>query len=402
MGKLGPRPLRGCGALASAAWRNGTLVTERCSHTAHASIFRQHVAVALAVASLFVAGCTHDQPVVPTVPEFQVSDLEAELNGPDALQVLPLYTYDGSGQTVHPDFVAPPAQWNPRLLYMVFTPYPGGTTRFENPSLYAGIDGVTWGAAPGAPMPLAKPQEGYLSDPDINYDPSTNELVLYYRQASKVDKIFMMRSSDGRTWSAPTVVLTGAFSSLLSPAVVRRSDGSWLMWTVNGAPGCKGQSTMADVRYSADGRSWSDPQPISVPLASNTYMWHIDVQWISQRQEYWALFPVKAPGTCVTTAVYLATSPDGVTWKREATPVVTAGAIPEFQSVVYRSTFSYNASTDDITFWFSGASVRGKRITWRTATQRRARSEVFGGLAGGTAPAMPVASRDLSAVFDPP
>lgn len=315
---------------------------------------------------------------------------------------MPLRTYDGSGQTVHPDFVSPPSQWNPRLLYMVVTPYPGGKTKYENPSLYAGVDGVTWGAAPGAPMPLAKPQQGYLSDPDISFDPVTNELVLYYRQASSVDKIFMIRSPDGRSWSNPVQVLTGASSSLVSPAVVRRGSGDWVMWTVNGAPGCHGGSASVDVRHSMNGQDWSDPEPVTIPLQRGKFVWHLDVQWISERQEYWALFPVKAAGTCVTTAVYLATSPDGVSWHTEATPVLTTGAIPEFRNVVYRSTFAYNPTADEVTFWFSGARVIGKHITWRTAIQRRSRSELFLAASANTALDIPVASRTLSATFDPP
>jgi len=330
-------------------------------------------------------------------------DLVAELSGPDALQLLPLRTYDGSGQTVHPDFVAPPLAWNPRLLYMVVTPYPGGTTKFENPSLYAGVDGVSWGAAPGAPMPLAKAQQGYLSDPDISYDPATNELVLYYRQASTVDKIFMIRSPDGRSWSAPVQVLTGTFSSLLSPAVVRRANGDWVMWTVNGAPGgCHGSATSVDVRYSTNGKDWTDPLPVEIPLSPGRFVWHIDVQWISERQEYWALFPVKAPGTCVTTAVFLATSPDGVNWRTESTPVIVADRIPEFRSVVYRSTFAYSAATDQVTFWFSGARVAGKHITWRTAVERRSRSALFGVTSFNVAKDIPVASRSVTSTFDPP
>jgi hypothetical protein len=285
---------------------------------------------------------------------------------------------------------------------MVVTPYPGGRTQYENPSLYAGVDGVTWGAAPGAPMPLAKPQQGHLSDPDILYDPVTNELVLYYRQASTVDKIFLIRSLDGRTWSDPVQVLTGAFSTLLSPAVVRRGPGDWLMWTVNGAPGCRGSSASVNVRHSMNGRDWSDAEPVLIPLQSGRFVWHVDVQWISQRQEYWALFPVKTPGTCVTTAVYLATSPDGVSWHTEPTPVLKAGAIPEFRSIVYRSTFAYNPVGDEVTFWFSGALAIGKHITWRSAIQQRSRSELFRAVSANMALDIPAASSVLSAVFDPP
>jgi len=328
-----------------------------------------------------------------------VVDIAAILNAPASLQLLPLSTYDGSGQSVHPDFVAPPSSFGHGLAFLVLTPYPGGTTKFENPSLYAGLDGVLWGAAPGAPMPLAKPQQGYLSDPDISYDAATNELVMYYRQASSVDKLFMITSPDGAAWSSPSLVLTSAFSTVLSPTIATRGDGDWRMWTVNGAPGCHGFSTSVAMRRSTDGRTWSDPERVDLPVLGGQFPWHLDVQWISSRNEYWALFPAKLPGTCATRAVYLATSPDGLTWTTLATPVLTAGAIPEFRDVVYRSTFAYDAARDEITFWFSGARRDGKRICWRTAVQRRSRSDVFGADAG-VAIAGP--GEELRAAFVPP
>lgn len=354
------------------------------------------------VACATLAACARDAVQPVEVPQFVETDATAALRGPEDVRVLPLTTYDGSGESVHPDFLAPPSSWGTRLVYLAVTPYPGGTTKFENPSLYAGVDGVTWGGAPGAPMPLAKPLRGYLSDPDLSYDPASKEIVLYYRQASSVDVIFMMRSADGRTWSTPQAVLSGNFSTVLSPSVVRRGPGDWLMWSVNGAPGCKGASTSVSVRRSMNGVDWTDPEPVTIPLGPKQFVWHLDVQWIDEMQEYWALFPVKTPGTCATTAIYLATSKDGLNWNTQPTPVITAGVIPEFRSVVYRSTFAYNAASDDITFWFSGARAVGKHITWRTAVQRRTRGDLFSAIGTASKLANPSVSAELTSTFDPP
>ena len=342
--------------------------------------------ICAAVSSVALAACSHDRVSAPVpVEEFREADAAALLSVPQELQALP-------------------AQWGHHLMYMVVTPYPSGTTKYENPSLYAGIDGVGWGAAPGAPMPLAKPTAGYLSDPDLSYNPETNDLMLYYRQASKVDDIFMIRSHDGAVWSSPTKVVSGAFSSVLSPAIVRRGVGDWAMWSVNGAPGgCHGASTTVQMRRSIDGLVWSEAQNVDLPLSKGLYAWHIDVQWIPERNEYWALFPVKTAGTCATKAVYLATSPDGVKWQTVSAPVVTAGAISEFRDVVYRSTFAYDAANDQVTFWFSGARSRGKKkIAWRTAVQRRWRSDIFTAIAAVAKPTVPDPTDDLQACFDPP
>lgn len=353
------------------------------------------------IASIVVAGCAGDRNA-PTVPEFRAVDLAAVLLGPETPQLVQLRTYDGSGQSAHPDFVAPPASPKSRLLYLVLTPFPGGGTKHENPSLYAGLDGIAWGAAPGAPMPLVRPQQGYLSDPDIVFDPSAKEFVLYYRQASSSDRIFVMRSPNAVAWSNPAVVLTSQPGALLSPAVVRRSDRDWIMWSVNGAPGCRGKSTTVEMRRSTDGQTWSAPERVDLPVQQGQFVWHIDVQWIESRGEYWALFPVKTPGTCVTTSVYLATSRDGVAWQTVPAPVLVAGAIPEFQNVVYRSTFAFDAATDEVTIWYSGARVAGKAVVWRSAVQRRLRAELLDVSPFEARQVVPAASQELSASFDPP
>ncbi|HKW11926.1 MAG TPA: hypothetical protein VJO33_16190 [Gemmatimonadaceae bacterium] len=75
--------------------------------------------------------------------------------------------------------------------------------------------------------------------------------------------------------------------------------------------------------------------------------------------------------------MYLATSADGVHWKTYPSPVLSHGAIPELQDVVYRSSFTYDESADAITFWYSGARLEGASYLWHSAVQRRLRADVF-------------------------
>jgi hypothetical protein len=304
---------------------------------------------------------------------------------------------------VHPDFVAPGPLWGKGFSYLVSTPYPGGVDKNENPSLYASTDNATWEPAPGAPFPLVKPKTGFLSDPDAVFDADRSQMVVYYRHAinKKQDNIYAIASTDGATWSEPARLLSGPFTSILSPSVVRASSNSWLMWSVNAPGGCHGNSTLVQLRRSANGTTWSSPETVKLPLPAGAYAWHIDVQWIPTLNEYWALFPVKSRGTCTTRRLMIATSRDGVSWTVADKPVLSAGAIPEFQQVIYRSTFSYEPVTDEISFWFSGARLAGKQRVWSLATQRRTRADVFA--AGPRAPIEDLTSqlRDLS-TFDPP
>ena len=294
----------------------------------------------------------------------------------DVIQPLVLSTYDGSGQTVHPDFVATGPEWTQSANYLFITPYPNGNATFENPSIYDSADLLKWAAPLGVSNPIASPVDGYLSDPDAVFVPERNELWLYYRQVNSENIIRLIRSADGVHWSAPTIVAHAPNHEIISPTVVRRSPTDWLMWSVNGNLGCTGLNTTVELRRSGDGTTWSAPTTVTLSQAG-VYAWHIDVEWIASRREFWALYNTKTPGSCTTSAVYLATSSDGVQWTTYPSPVLASGAIPEFQDVVYRSTFDYDEASDAITIWYSGARYDAGNYIWRSAVQRRLRSDLF-------------------------
>jgi hypothetical protein len=301
--------------------------------------------------------------------------LEAKEAGVDRVfSVLPLMTPDGYNQTVHPDYAVMP-DWKPHR-YIVATPYAFSDTLVENPSLYAQREDLTWQTF-GSGNPIAKPRAGYLSDPDAVSLADRGELWIYYREVTRRNTIWLIRSSNGTTWSAARRVVSAPNHMIVSPSVVRRDPTHWMMWSVNaGKAGCTGGSTYVELRTSSDGLRWS--MPAAVPLIQEPFsVWHIDVQWIPSLSEYWALYNVKTEGSCNTQLLYLATSPDGVSWKTYPSPVLRIGAVPEFSDIVYRSTFAYSSRTDNIRFWFSGARYVDRGFVWKTVYQRRARAEVF-------------------------
>ncbi len=205
--------------------------------------------------------------------------------------------------------------------------------------------------------------------------------------------IHLIRSRDGVHFGAPRTVVEAPNHEIVSPTVVRRSATDWLMWSVNGGvAGCSAPQTKVELRRSANGLDWSDPITVDLPRQGGYSAWHIDVQWIPSRSEYWALYNVKESGSCSTPALYLAVSADAVNWQTYPTPVLAAGAIPEFTDIVYRSTFAYDSATDNIRFWYSGARFDGTGYVWRTAYQRRTRADVFHSIAWTTA-VHPLAAR---------
>ena len=294
------------------------------------------------------------------------------------VHVLDIQTYEGSKQVVHPDYVRVPDGTLQAGHHLAITPYPFGDAAHENPSHFVGEQMDRFALPAGAPNPVVRTANGHLSDPDMLYLDGTGELWLYYRQVTADNIILLTRTLDGQRWSAPVEVVRAPNHQVVSQTVVRRGDGDWWMWAVNaGSLGCGAPYTAVEVRRSADGLNWSSAEVVGLEQ-QGLYPWHLEVQWIPSRNEFWALYNVKRNGDCATPALYLATSPDGYTWTVQSQPVLTRGRIPELYDIVYRSSFVYDPAADAITFWYSGARHNGTKYIWGAAVERRRRAEVFG------------------------
>jgi hypothetical protein len=207
---------------------------------------------------------------------------------------------------------------------------------------------------------------------------------LYYRYVRADNFILLIRSRDGIGWSPPVEVVHRRAHELISQTVVRRAPEDWWMWSVNsGMLGCYAPSTTIELRRSRDGISWTDAEPIGL-AEKDLFAWHLEVQWIPSRNEFWALYNVKTSVGCGTPALFMATSPDGYTWTELPAPVLSRGRIPEFADIVYRSTLEYDPVTDAITFWYSGARHTEEGYVWSTAVERRHRADVFNPPAGAS------------------
>ncbi len=323
------------------------------------------------------------------------------LSGPlsDALP-LTLSTYDSSGQVVHPDVVR--AHGGTTGYWLAITPYPNSSTLHENPSLYHSKDAATWTVPVGGTNPLVKGiAPVYLSDPDMVVD-NDNHLWVYYRSVTASQNIIkVLRSADGVHWDSGTTVISVPNHQLVSPSVVRAAPhAAWQMWSVNpGERGCSAPTTTVERRTSTDGIRWSAPTALDLAQPGQS-IWHIDVQWIPARAEYWALYNTYATGTsCATTALYLARSPDGLHWTTYPSPIARAGMISAFKTLVYRSTFMTNPKATQVTLWISGAEFTNNAYIWRTASVT---TPVTGLLAIAAAPSTLVQAAPPSVKLPPP
>jgi hypothetical protein len=336
------------------------------------------------VTVLLFSACGHDAVTLLTPPD-ETSEFD-DAEAPGAVLVPPsqisVVTYEGSGQLVHPDAAVFPRRWQGKRYWFSATPYPSGNPRYENPSLYQGRWSSEMQVPLGVTNPLvAAPPVGYMSDPDLVYDPDSDELRMYYRRTARdLDDVFVITSQNGLTWSAPRPVLTSYRYSLISPAIVRESATSWRMWTVNAAAqGCFSLATeMAlEQRRSPDGYTWGDAEPVSLRVPGRV-PWHWDVQYVAAKAEYWALVAAYPEGTtCSQTAIYFARSTDGTNWKVAGTPLLAPGEFAPLRDVVYRSSFHYHDGSDAVSVWFSGAHLDGKVFTYAIATARYPYTELL-------------------------
>lgn len=361
------------------------------------------VALAIATAGV-ISACSPDTAVAPPLVPLEeisvdvaaVSATQALLSAAAGPSSIAFSTYDGSGQVVHPDVVSFPTPWNGHRLWNAITPYPNSAIQFENPSLFASDDGDSWRVPGGVINPLARTARGYLSDPDMVYEPKSNQLWLYYREVenhrdkktSKIlhagDHVWLTTSSDAVKWSAPRRVVSEVGKFVVSPSIVRMSDTQWSMYQIDaGRDGCSARSSRVVVRKSTNGVTWNAASVVG--LVQVGYVpWHLDVQYVESRHEYWALVAAyQAARGCTTTSLFLATSQDGKTWTTYPSPIMAPGEIPQFATAVYRSTFAY-AADDSVTIWYSGAQTvrtgsKGKPavLAWSAAVSHTTAAAIF-------------------------
>jgi hypothetical protein len=363
-------------------------------HT-RAQLLARALGAAAFLGVMWVTACMGDRVAAPAnVGDVFLEDDTAFTSSLGKPVPIEFETYESSRQVVHPSAVAFPSAWNGQRFWLALTPYPNSDSHVENPSIFSSADGNSFAVPAGVTNPVAKTSRGYLSDPDLVFDPASNQLRMYYREVveshrhgkrphHRADVVYVTQSSDGVQWSAPRAVAAEIGHYVVSPAVARRADGDWKMWAVDaGQRGCTSRETRIVLRHSTDGIGWSAPTAVSF-LQPGFLPWHLDVQYVPQLNAYWALVAAYRRGSaCTTSSLFLATSSDGVDWKTYPSPVLERGALPQFSANVYRSTFAFEPDGNSLTLWLTGATTvqRGERrkapvLRWSAAvwhTQRLA------------------------------
>jgi hypothetical protein len=342
----------------------------------------------------FVVSCTDSKTTEPgdasTASGSRSSVASSAFAVEPTLMTVP--TYDGSGQSVHPDVVAFDTPWHGSRYWLTMTPYPKSDQKLENPSILTSNDGVAVAVPRGLENPVVAPprnSRNYNSDPELLYEPQTDRLVLFNRLVErKTNTVHVSTSRDGITWTEARAPFWEHDHQVVSPTVAPRSGASARMWYVNaGKKGCDATSTSVVMRTASDPTGlivdtrWLGPAQTDLNIPGYA-IWHIKARWIPEKSEYWMLisaFPLKKDG-CHTDDLFFARSADGVHWTAYAEPILRHEQRNWTAAAVYRSTFLYDAASDELRMWIS---ARGSDGAWRMGYARARYTSVLVTLESG-------------------
>jgi hypothetical protein len=305
---------------------------------------------------------------------------------PSAHMPLEIPVYDANPSVGHPDVVYVPGGWNGYAYWMAFTPFPSSLR--ENPSIVASNDGVNWEVPPGLTNPIASLADAvaagydYWADTEMVLDGST--MVLYFKGTKTAVSNHYLRttSTDGVTWSTPTVVITDAG---VSPAVIIEPDGTYTMIEL--------KDNIAR-RTSTDGITWTAATLGTRPTLPSPFgIWHLDATRDSQGT-YHALITASVPTGTAPYRLFYWTSTNGLTWTGDTSPSVPLSGSRFDAQGHYRSAIMPAASGIDGRFdlWLTGMDDTGTnhdQSIWRIGLIR---DFDFSAPNGGDAWAFPVPS----------
>jgi hypothetical protein len=300
--------------------------------------------------------------------------LEALVNQQLTKVNIPPDEFSLASDAVHPDVACPPGRWNGAACWFMYTPYRDSDPSYENPALLRSNSNTTWETPAELKNPIvAYPGfEKYNSDPDHAFDPVTGRMVQVYRVvADSFNKIMIMSTGNAKTWTTATVAFRERNHDAVSPSLIIESDRRAKIWYVRtGTDGCSSASTTVLLRSALpdstsryERSTWSAPVPVGLAIPGYV-VWHLDVAPMAKGHGYVALVVGYARGSsCVYSELWLATSPDGVTWRTYPMPVLwRTMALAKKRSITtwYRGTLRYDASTDSLHLWPSALSLK----TW--------------------------------------
>lgn len=273
-----------------------------------------------------------------------IDNVSVDLSGANKLIKLKGVDYalrDGIG-AVHPYAVEFAGKVAGYKYWMAITGYTQSDDRTENAFIYGSNDPELrdWKLIDGFPQPfLDTPPEGLLgstndgqlhshhSDVGICYDPTTGDIVLYWRVSLyyKVGSYYKQgvygSRYDGKGWSDPYFIyepvnIDGG-DPLLSPAIIyNHIDSLFYMYYVS-----NDNKIWYKTSATLLGANWSERQLLAINNVAR--FWHIEAKWVGDSIVLLIHSDDGMAGTGID-SLFFATSKDGINFNVSANNIVTS------------------------------------------------------------------------------
>jgi hypothetical protein len=172
------------------------------------------------------------------VAKFSLGETYADNPGITCTIPMPV-GYPNTVTPAHPSVVYFPSGFGGYKYWMSHTPVGSGLQQYENPCIVASNDGNTWETPAGLTNPVVRKPDpstegGYNADSNLYWDAQGNQFVLIWMHQIAPFTVKGKTSLDGINWSATFPVFSSpAGYRVLSPSMMRRSDGTWAVWAVD-------------------------------------------------------------------------------------------------------------------------------------------------------------------------
>jgi hypothetical protein len=224
----------------------------------------------------------------------QTTTLDSIVNAMSADTLLKLTTYDGSGQSVHPDVVLTKDKTGRDMFLMVHTPYPFYQDKYENPCVYYSYNGINFEPVDSLTNPIVNvhkvdstkplPHHNHNDDPDLMYDTKQKQWLIHYLATFNPDSqnVVQLSSTDLIHWQKRDVIkykdLITKDPFPVSPSVSPAPRKGYVMFYVNN----KGEFPKNTIEYisSKSAYKWNKTKRTQVTIAgmdTTLTPWHIDV-----------------------------------------------------------------------------------------------------------------------------
>lgn len=238
-------------------------------------------------------------------------------------------TYRPDDMVVHPNIIEclTPIRGYKYILAL------NGLTREdeENPFVYGSNDLVNFDLLDGFVQPMDLPvTDGYLSDICWTYDPTTGELVCFWRSTAPLGDDFiteyhMRKTKDLTTWTDIEILFEPTLQSvdgITSPAILYDTkEGIWKMWAILRK---SGHIITYRTNRNLDS-NWSSPKYLP---SGSTNPWHIEVKYVGDK------FVMLVNRLLNSHGYFLGISSDGENWKFSGTDLFTTT-----QTGLYKASF---------------------------------------------------------------